>query len=96
MNTKGAISLMRNFLDRSPRTALEVQVVLNDKHWLWRHGKAEHMESPVFEIGSVGKTFTTRLLALSVDRRKVSLTDPVARFYPEMSMGSHTVRSYMS
>jgi len=82
-------TLMQAFLDRSPRTAVEVQVTLDDRHWLWRYGEAEHMQSPVFEIGSVGKTFTTTLLALLVDRQQVSLADPVKRFYPEMPWGGH-------
>lgn len=88
LNITAAISVMQDFLDRSPRTALEVQVALNGAHWVWRHGKAENVESPVFEIGSVGKTFTTTLLALLVARQQVSLSDPVARFYPELPWGS--------
>lgn len=84
LNTEAGISVMRDFLARSPRTALEVQAVIDDQHWLWRHGKAEGVQPPVFEIGSVGKTFTTTLLALLVERQQVSLTDPVARFYSEL------------
>ncbi|QKT04960.1 beta-lactamase family protein [Ectothiorhodospiraceae bacterium 2226] len=89
MNSKRAISVLHDFLERSPRTALEVQVDLIGKHWSLRHGKAEHVQSPVFEIGSVGKTFTTTLLALLVDRGQVKLTDPVARFCPELPWGKN-------
>lgn len=87
LNTRGGIHVMQDFLARSPRTALELQVALNDRHWLWRHGQAEGAEPLVFEIGSVGKTFTTTLLALLIERRQVSLSDPVARFYSELPWG---------
>ena len=87
LNTKGGIALMHDFLARSPRTALEVQVVLNGRHWLWRHGKAEGAQPLVFEIGSVGKLFTTTLLSLLVERQQVNLADPVARFYSELPWG---------
>lgn len=89
MNTNSAITVMLEFLHRSPRTAVEVQVMLDDRHWYWRHGKAEHLQAPVFEIGSVSKTFTTTLLALLADRQQLSLTDTVTRFYPELPWGSH-------
>lgn len=89
LNTKGGTSLLHEFLARSPRTALEVQVLLNGEQWGWRHGKAEGVQSPVFEIGSVGKTFTTTLLALMVESQQVSLSDPVKRFYPELPWGGN-------
>ncbi|MCH8499505.1 MAG: beta-lactamase family protein [Marinobacter sp.] len=84
LNTKAGIAVMQDFLARSPRTALEVQVAIGDQHWCWRHGEAAGVQAPVFEIGSVGKTFTTTLLALLVSRQQVSLSDSVARFYPEL------------
>src|SRR6266566_9509983 len=37
----------------------------------------------VFEIGSVTKTFTTLLLVDMVERGKVKLDDPVAKYLPE-------------
>ncbi|MBE0506915.1 MAG: beta-lactamase family protein [Marinospirillum sp.] len=88
MNTDAAVSLMQGFLARSPRSAVEVQVMIKDQHWLWRYGEAEQVESPVFEIGSVGKTLTTTLLALLVQRGQVSLADPVERFYPDLPWAS--------
>lgn len=45
---------MHEFLGCSPRTSVEVQLLFNGKHWLWRFGKAKHIQSPVFEIGSIG------------------------------------------
>ncbi len=83
MNTEAATSVMQDFLARSPRDALEAQMVFEDQHWLWRHG-SDGVQSPAFEIGSVGKVFTTTLLALLVRRRQLSLTDAVGRFYPQL------------
>ncbi|MFN3712021.1 MAG: serine hydrolase domain-containing protein [Alcanivoracaceae bacterium] len=87
MNTDSAVAVMHEFLNCSPRTSVEVQLVLNDRQWLWRHGKAVDMQSPVFEIGSIGKTFTSTLLALLVERQQVSLADTVDRFYPQLPWG---------
>ncbi len=84
MNTEAAIGVMQDFLSRSPRSALEARIVCNDQPWLWRHGSADGVQTPVFEIGSVGKLFTTTLLALLVQRRQVSVSDPVKRFYPQL------------
>src|SRR6266508_973596 len=36
----------------------------------------------IFEIGSITKVFTSLLLADAVERRELSLTDPVAKFLP--------------
>jgi D-alanyl-D-alanine-carboxypeptidase/D-alanyl-D-alanine-endopeptidase len=40
-------------------------------------------ENTVFEIGSIGKTFTTLLLADMVERHELSLDDPIEKFLPE-------------
>ena len=96
MNTNSAVTVMHQFLDRSPRTAVEVQLELNDEQWLWRFGKAAENESPVFEIGSVGKTFTTTLLALLIQRQQVSLSDTVAQFYPALPWAKHTTLQHLA
>ncbi|UCZ56974.1 beta-lactamase family protein [Desulfurispirillum indicum] len=83
MHTDAALSVLNTFLDRSPRSAVEVQVRLGHDSWSWRHGDVEGMELPVFEVGSVGKLFTTTLLALLVQRGELGLTDPVSRFFPQ-------------
>ena len=87
MNADSGVAVMHEFLNSSPRTSVEVQLVLNDEQWLWRYGKAEHRQSPVFEIGSIGKTFTSTLLAHLLERQEVSLTDTVERFYPQLPWG---------
>ena len=84
MNFEAAITVMRDFVARSPRRSLEARIVFKGQPWLWRHGSADGVQSPVFEIGSVGKVFTTTLLALLAQRRQVSLTDSVKRFYPQL------------
>ncbi len=37
----------------------------------------------MFEIGSIGKTFTSTLPALLLERQQISLADTVERFYPQ-------------
>jgi len=89
VNSDAAITLLKQFLERSPRSALEVQVLQGDQHWSWQHGEATRVESPVFEIGSVSKVFTTTLLALLVQRGQVSLADTLSRFYPQLPCVGH-------
>ncbi|SIQ83352.1 beta-lactamase class C [Alkalispirochaeta americana] len=84
MNTESAETLVESFLGRSPRPAMDVRVQLQDQSWSWQQGHSESSPSRVFEIGSVGKMFTTTLLALLVQDRQVSLSDPVERFYPSL------------
>jgi D-alanyl-D-alanine-carboxypeptidase/D-alanyl-D-alanine-endopeptidase len=40
-------------------------------------------ENTVFEIGSIGKTFTALLLADMVERHELSFDDPIERFLPD-------------
>lgn len=85
MNTDAGVEVLEHFLAKSPRHALEVQIQNGSEHWQWRHGQALESTSPVFEIGSIGKVFTTTLLALLVSRGQVRLDDPVGRFLPALA-----------
>ena len=46
---------------------------------------------PVFEIGSVTKTFTALLFAEMCERGEVSPTDPLAKFVPTLSGGARDI-----
>lgn len=82
MNTAAGSAELRRFLARSPRGALDAHVQVADQRWRFQHGDARRVPQPVFEIGSVGKVFTTTLLALLVQRGAVDLSDRVARYVP--------------
>ncbi|EGM79061.1 penicillin-binding protein, beta-lactamase class C [Rheinheimera sp. A13L] len=59
---------------------------------LWHHGRVHHLsygcetksEVDVFEIGSVGKTFTATLLAVFAEHNLVHLNDELARYKPDL------------
>jgi beta-lactamase class C len=68
------------FLKKSPRPVLHGAVILQDETRTFLRGVPASTQSPVFEIGSVGKVFTTTLLALMQREGYVELDDPVARF----------------
>lgn len=71
------------FQRRSPRPVLAGALLCGERVVSFGHGGAGAGHDPVFEIGSIGKTFTTTLLALLVRDGVVSLDDPVARFRPQ-------------
>jgi len=83
-STVPSIAVLERFLARSPRNALDAHVRIDDRHWSWQHGDARRVPRPVFEIGSVGKVFTTTLLALLARQGQLHLSDPVSRFYPQL------------
>ncbi|MFU8878329.1 MAG: serine hydrolase domain-containing protein, partial [Wenzhouxiangellaceae bacterium] len=71
------------FLKKSPRPVLHGAVILQDETRTFLRGVPASTQAPVFEIGSVGKVFTTTLLAMLVREGCVALDDPVARFRPQ-------------
>lgn len=59
---------------------------------IWHHGRVHHLSYgceaqpvvDVFEIGSVGKTFTATLLAVLAEHNLVHLNDKLARYKPDL------------
>lgn len=76
------------FVRRSPRPALHGAVISESQRVDFSHGLGGTDSEPLFEIGSVGKTFTTSLLALLVREGAVKLEDSVAKFRPQYPFGS--------
>jgi CubicO group peptidase (beta-lactamase class C family) len=60
---------------------LVVGLLEDGKTQIFAYG--EDAKDSVFEIGSITKTFTTTALAVMVERKMVSLEDPVRKFLPE-------------
>lgn len=46
-------------------------------------------ESHLYEMGSIGKTFTTSLLAKLISEGKMNLDDPVSKYIPELEAGKY-------
>jgi CubicO group peptidase (beta-lactamase class C family) len=49
-------------------------------------------QNSIFEIGSVSKTFTSTLLAYYVEKKKVSLSDPVTKYLPDSVAGNPALK----
>ena len=76
------------FVRRSPRPILHGAVISENRRVDFSHGLEAANPEPLFEIGSVGKTFTTTLLALLVREGAVKLEDSVAKFRPQYPFAS--------
>lgn len=76
------------FVRKSPRPVLHGAVISENRRVDFSHGLGDTSSEPLFEIGSVGKTFTTSLLALLLREGMVKLEDPVARFRPQYPFAS--------
>lgn len=82
LNVVRSMHSVENFLRASPRPALQGAVLDSGRVTKFARGMSSVGQDAVFEIGSVGKIFTTTLLALMVREGVVGLEDPVARFRP--------------
>src|SRR5690554_2141596 len=71
------------FLSKSPRPALCGALLRDGETIRFARGAVDAALEPVFEIGSIGKTFTATLLALLVRDSLVSLDDPVSAYRPQ-------------
>ena len=82
---KAAIdSIVQPVIDTGTTPAVVVGVLEDGKTQLFAYGKAS--ANSVFEIGSITKTFTATALAVMVERKMVSLEDPVRKFLPADAM----------
>ncbi|EHR40527.1 serine hydrolase domain-containing protein [Alishewanella jeotgali] len=75
---------IKAFVAKSSIPQLAVGVWHNGESYYANYGHESQACVDVFEIGSVGKTFTATLLAVLVDKGLVSLNDNVNKFKPEL------------
>lgn len=75
-------TILDDFLRRSPRPLLDAAIFWDGATWTFTRGEAPTGGPPVFEIGSIGKTFTTTLLAQLVRDGRLGLYDRVADHCP--------------
>ena len=81
--TPGMEDGIDRFLSKSPRPALCGAILRDGETIRFARGDVDPALEPVFEIGSIGKTFTASLLALLVRDGLVSLDDPVSKYRPQ-------------
>lgn len=72
------------FVAKSKISHLQVGLWCQGKTHISDFGSAVNPGVDVFEIGSVGKTFTASLLSVLDEQGVVSINDSVARFKPEL------------
>jgi len=79
---------IKDFVKRASIPKLEVLVWNDGKVFKSSYGVNEISSADVFEIGSVGKTFTSALLAVLVKSGFIKLEDKVSKYKPELPFAS--------
>jgi D-alanyl-D-alanine-carboxypeptidase/D-alanyl-D-alanine-endopeptidase len=76
--------VIETFLRKSPRPQLSAEFFENGKMSEYR--TAKNILPDVYEIGSIGKVFTTTLLVLLEQQGLLSSDDPVSKFRPDLPL----------
>ena len=88
---KTAQDLINQLMERHPNTLLTIGTLHNGKTSFKLFDKTGEIpyQSHLYEMGSIGKTFTTSLLAKMVSEGEMSLDDSVAKYIPELNDGKY-------
>jgi len=83
---KTAEELIQKLMDKHPHTLLTIGILKKGEtsFKLFDASGEIPYESHLYEMGSIGKTFTTSLLAKYVAEGKINLEDSVAKYIPEL------------
>jgi len=86
-----ANELIQVLMKKHPHTLLTIGVLRKGEATLKLFDKTGEIpyESHLYEMGSIGKTFTTSLLAKYVSEGKMKLDDSVAKYIPELNDGKY-------
>jgi len=82
-------SLVRARVDQDLNVGIVVGIVSPCGREVYSYGKTaldgdnEVDENTIFELGSIGKVFTTLLLAVMVEKGELSFEDPIEKFLPD-------------
>ncbi|MBD1581621.1 serine hydrolase domain-containing protein [Pseudoalteromonas sp. S16_S37] len=74
------------FISKTQRPQINVAVWRDGELYQSSFGCAKREDVDVFEIGSIGKTFTATLLAILIDKGVVAIEDKIGRYYPKLSV----------
>jgi beta-lactamase class D/CubicO group peptidase (beta-lactamase class C family) len=111
VNTIEVDQAMRPLLQENAVPGLAVALTVNGKHYFYNYGVASKAtgqavsNATLFELGSLGKTFTATLATYAQEKGKLALTDPVSRHVPYLRgsafdtiqllhLGTHTVGDF--
>lgn len=88
---KTAQDLINQLMERHPQTKLTIGILHKGETSLKLFDQTGEIpyENHLYEMGSIGKTFTTSLFAKLVSEEKMSLTDSVAKYIPELDDGKY-------
>lgn len=75
---------INNFVTKASIPKLDVFIWNDGKYLKSSYGASDVSHADVFEIGSIGKTFTATLLAILVKSGTVNLEDKVSKFKPDL------------
>lgn len=82
--------IMKPVMEKNNVPGMAVAVTLNGKKHFFNYGVASKengqkvTENTIFEIGSISKTFTGTLASYAQVKGKLSFSDPVSRYVPEL------------
>ena len=83
------VKAAQTFLNGGPRVGVSVGVIANGQTYSFSLGKTDKEKTKVpdhqtiYEIGSITKTFTSRLLAQAVIEKRAALTDDIRKYLKE-------------
>ncbi|BBN81272.1 hypothetical protein PA25_12570 [Pseudoalteromonas sp. A25] len=74
------------FAKRTKRPQINVALWHNNVVYESSFGISKSEAVDVFEIGSIGKTFTATLLAILVEKRVINLNDRIGKYHPNLPL----------
>ena len=88
---KTAQDLINQLMERHPNTLLTIGTLHNGEtsFKLFDNTGEIPYQSHLYEMGSIGKTFTTSLLAKMVSEGKMDLETSVSKYFPELNDGKY-------
>ncbi|MCL2355498.1 MAG: beta-lactamase family protein, partial [Oscillospiraceae bacterium] len=83
--------LIQETMKKHPNTKLTIGILHKGKttYKLFDSSGEIPYESHLYEMGSIGKTFTISLLAKYIDQGKMNLEDSVSKYIPELDDGNY-------
>ncbi|NOU50951.1 beta-lactamase family protein [Pseudoalteromonas sp. JBTF-M23] len=72
------------FIKKTKRPQVNIAVWRDGELYQSNFGIAKQQTVGVFEVGSIGKTFTATLLAILIEKGVVGIEDKIGKYYPQL------------